>query len=431
MNLFKEYQAHVYEHTSTSNRFQCNMCPYNCKNYSKLKRHMLYHSGARNYECSICGNKFYQMEHLKRHLQSIHHQDTQTTSIQHPKQQHHDGGKRSRSLPRQYLNNIVKPVEVGNNLQQEQTIVTASQPQQAQATANTATTSQQCYKVTSKCMYKCHQCDYSTIKLYSLNEHVINSHLNNSDSLINGLLLCSFCTYTTNKKINLKRHLQNNHSSQTTAPILLSNDALMIHPNTRFQCGLCRRYHSNINEFVKHITEKHKMQVCIIDSNLNENIIQEQLQTRGRAELICTSNNSTTTATTGGNDDLAELSQLTKSNEEIINQVIIIEEEKQQQRVLQQQQQQQQQQTTVRINPALNEMLLKRTLTQQKTRKMIIPMQMPTNNNNTLICNEGLDEAAFAVNQLTNEDELEANLQQSNEDDDDETSSNNNKIMYS
>ena len=70
--VLKEYQAHVYEHTSSSNRFQCNMCPYNCKNYSKLKRHMLYHSGARNYECSICGNKFYQMEHLKRHLTSIH-----------------------------------------------------------------------------------------------------------------------------------------------------------------------------------------------------------------------------------------------------------------------------------------------------------------------------------------------------------------------
>ena len=267
------------------------MCPYNCKNYSKLKRHMLYHSGARNYECSICGNKFYQMEHLKRHLQSIHHQDMQPstsssttmTNIQH--QQHHDGGKRSRSLPRQYLNNnnnTIKPVEISsNNIQQQQQVITSTQQQQQQ----------QCYKVTSKCMYKCHQCDYSTIKLFSLNEHVINIHLNNNNNTNSSSLFCSFCTYTTNKKINLKRHLQNNHSSQTTAPILLSNDALMIHPNTRFQCGLCRRYHSNINEFVKHITEKHKMQVCIIDSNLNENIIQEQLQTRGRAELVCTSNN--------------------------------------------------------------------------------------------------------------------------------------------
>lgn len=33
----KEYQTHTYEHTSTSNRFRCTECPYNCKNYSKLK----------------------------------------------------------------------------------------------------------------------------------------------------------------------------------------------------------------------------------------------------------------------------------------------------------------------------------------------------------------------------------------------------------
>ena len=33
---------------------------------------MLYHQGQRNYECPKCSNKFYQMEHLKRHLTSIH-----------------------------------------------------------------------------------------------------------------------------------------------------------------------------------------------------------------------------------------------------------------------------------------------------------------------------------------------------------------------
>ena len=29
----------------------------------------------------------------------------------------------------------------------------------------------------------------------------------------------------------------------------------------RFQCGLCRRYQSNVDEFIKHITEKHRMDV--------------------------------------------------------------------------------------------------------------------------------------------------------------------------
>ncbi|CAF4246012.1 unnamed protein product, partial [Rotaria sp. Silwood2] len=60
----------------------------------------------------------------------------------------------------------------------------------------------------------------------------------------------------------------------------------------RFQCGLCRRYQSNVDEFIKHITEKHRMDVVILDSANNGNIHQ-QIKSRGRAELICASNNST------------------------------------------------------------------------------------------------------------------------------------------
>ncbi len=34
---------------------------------------------------------------------------------------------------------------------------------------------------------------------------------------------------------------------------------------SRFQCGLCRRYQSNVDEFIKHITEKHRMDVCVFN----------------------------------------------------------------------------------------------------------------------------------------------------------------------
>jgi len=169
--------------------------------------------------------------------------------------------------------------------------------------------------------------------------------------------------FRSDKKTNLKRHLQNNHSSQLTAPLLLSNDALMVHPNTRFQCGLCRRYHVNMNDFVKHMTEKHKMQVLIIDSN-NEGCssVQEQLRTHGRAELICTSN-----ANSEANIKLSDSNQIVYN--EYTNQVIIIEEEKQNAIKVpahshhyqhQHQQHHQQQPTTVRINPAVNDLLMKR-----------------------------------------------------------------------
>ncbi|CAF3961928.1 unnamed protein product, partial [Rotaria sp. Silwood2] len=88
------------------------------------------------------------------------------------------------------------------------------------------------------------------------------------------------------------RHLHHNHAGQSNTPVLLSNDALLSNPNTKFQCGLCRRYQSNVDEFIKHITEKHRMDVVILDSANNGNIHQ-QIKSRGRAELICASNNTT------------------------------------------------------------------------------------------------------------------------------------------
>ena len=155
----------------------------------------------------------------------------------------------------------------------------------------------QCYKVISKCVFTCQKCPFSTTKLYHLNEHVKSEHLQLDDSAH----VCTFCSYITDKKTNLKvklnilnhniffnknvfyfikRHLHHNHAGQSNTPVLLSNDALLSNPNTkydkkdsffyfiiflfhRFQCGLCRRYQSNVDEFIKHITEKHRMDVCI------------------------------------------------------------------------------------------------------------------------------------------------------------------------
>ena len=148
----------------------------------------------------------------------------------------------------------------------------------------------QCYKVISKCVFTCQKCPFSTTKLYHLNEHVKSEHLQLDESAH----VCTFCSYITDKKTNLKvrttiishpasvfvcqRHLHHNHAGQSNTPVLLSNDALLSNPNTkfvsvlmpycaslsrapRFQCGLCRRYQSNVDEFIKHITEKHRMDV--------------------------------------------------------------------------------------------------------------------------------------------------------------------------
>ena len=127
---------------------------------------MLYHSGARNYACEFCGNKFFQMEHLKRHMQSIHNVTTPPSNTQ------------LNLSTKTASKNITKKKTTNKKTEIETTSTTT-------ITNNTSLTIQEkTYKVTSKCVYKCQQCDdYSTSKIYALNEHIISKHsLSNNSS---------------------------------------------------------------------------------------------------------------------------------------------------------------------------------------------------------------------------------------------------------
>jgi hypothetical protein len=153
----------------------------------------------------------------------------------------------------------------------------------------------QCYKVISKCVFTCQKCPFSTTKLYHLNEHVKSEHLQLDDSAH----VCTFCSYITDKKTNLKVKIKKNiiqinciHFYFSVIYIIIMLDNLihlyfyrMMHFYQiqirssrnlkrlfnvcfyliRFQCGLCRRYQSNVDEFIKHITEKHRMDVSIFN----------------------------------------------------------------------------------------------------------------------------------------------------------------------
>ena len=242
---------------------------------------MLYHSGARNYSCELCGNKFFQMEHLKRHMHSIHFIAAVPTVLPD------NNSKRSnkKQLKASSLNPAIKP-RPRNPLSKK--VPLNEQTKQ----------SQQSFKITSRCMYKCQQCDFSTLKLYNLNEHAIKSHSRQSNpndehfDLEDQLedeqndedessdddeeegenqdqdeYICSFCAFKSDKKIRLKRHLNCRHSSQVTAPILLQNDPIILNCNTRFQCSVCRFLLPTLNEYIKHMSEKHSVQVFIVDSN--------------------------------------------------------------------------------------------------------------------------------------------------------------------
>ena len=247
---------------------------------------MLYHSGARNYSCELCGNKFFQMEHLKRHMHSIHYIAAPTVSPD-------SNAKRAvkKQLKAAAFNPANKPKQ--RNLTLSKKVPLNEQTKQ----------SQQFFKITSRCMYKCQQCDFSTVKLYNLNEHAIKSHarpsiptdadhfdldqIEDEEENVSDIIeddddessddeeehqkhneyVCSFCAFKSNKKISLKRHLNGRHSSQVTAPILLQNDPIILNGNTRFQCSVCRFLLTSLNEYTKHMSEKHSVQVFVVDSN--------------------------------------------------------------------------------------------------------------------------------------------------------------------
>jgi hypothetical protein len=118
---------------------------------------MLYHMGERNYECTLCGNKFFQMEHLKRHMQSIHNSSVSLPSTSNNESTRLSSRKKHRSISDEL------------SLQNKQELAAGKQHKPADLLI--AEHEQQSYKVTSKCVYKCPRCDFSCTQLYQLNKH--------------------------------------------------------------------------------------------------------------------------------------------------------------------------------------------------------------------------------------------------------------------
>ena len=52
--------------------FICEICNKVLASQSKLKRHMLVHTGNKPYSCDVCDIRFTRYEHMKRHMLNRH-----------------------------------------------------------------------------------------------------------------------------------------------------------------------------------------------------------------------------------------------------------------------------------------------------------------------------------------------------------------------
>lgn len=231
--------------------------------------------GARNFECKQCGNKFFQMEHLKRHLQSIHNTYLDTSSSTVAK------------TPSDAKNDKTEELKDENPIGEAEE-VSKSQREEVEETVEMTSESVQDTE------YKCLNCSsFTTRDLFSLNQHSIREHrdLNaqffttnqtdliqsddQEDSLIDEtkFYLCSFCfNFKSNSKQEFKNHLNKSHlqsSQQLTIPslqppLLLNNDPLLTDPTTQFRCESCQFYLNSLSEFAKHMQDVHKTEVQIV-----------------------------------------------------------------------------------------------------------------------------------------------------------------------
>lgn len=121
------------------------------------------------------------MEHLKRHMQSIH--NASQSELNSLYASNTEDEKRSKKISQLIEFKQVVANDSGTDVVLPDSHNTQYQHHQQQQPNNFIdNTTPISFKVISKCMYKCQKCEHFTTKLFTLNQHVINKH---SKELVN------------------------------------------------------------------------------------------------------------------------------------------------------------------------------------------------------------------------------------------------------
>jgi hypothetical protein len=216
---------------------------------------MLYHMGARNFECKECGNKFYQMEHLKRHMQSIHNIQLETGNVNNNENQSQTRrNKRSKSklTNNKNTNNDQESPSMfnnKNNCMNQELKTEEIEPKEQNSDPS------------SKSLYKCLHCEYVNANLFNLNQHILREH-----ALKNIELLNSFDDIQIVENIDNEyeeededdeyenQSVANFSSSSAAASSIQDENLFQLNVNQNqpfFVCSFCKQYKTNIKYFFK------------------------------------------------------------------------------------------------------------------------------------------------------------------------------------
>ena len=227
-------RLHLKEHSgikrtivkSESVNLNCEVCNKKLRSFSDLKRHMIQHTGERNWQCEVCPRKFGQKYQLKKHIET--HSDTKEVSYWFC--QHCDKRLTSKTSRDAH--------ELGHFGEHRFSC------EECCKGFNDKTTMWKHKVKLHGCSYEflCNQCGRGFLELRTLNKHspmckdIPLKRKNN----YNAVLPCSLCDKIFNRRCNLERHMK-------------------VHAGVKeFSCELCGKLFSSKKTVKKHTEKQHK-----------------------------------------------------------------------------------------------------------------------------------------------------------------------------
>lgn len=215
---------HLSTHDSTTQRFKCSHCNFECLTKQSIQKHVITHFPIKPFPCQFCDRTFCHKFGLKIHVNKEHSLTGKDKRFGCPKCSF-------RASNRHYLHVHIRRKHFVKDQE-----------------------------------YKCHYCFYKTwIKKY-LVTHIMKNHM---ERKIKRPYQCDICELTYCRKVDLVNH-KKKHSNKLESYPCDSCDSVFrtlplkfIHNNTvhlsryEYQCNMCKCFTKDRNSFMRHVLNRH------------------------------------------------------------------------------------------------------------------------------------------------------------------------------